>query len=211
MDRRTRRLQRKWYETNDTYTHAELLQHLLTYGLLDEKRVLCAGYFGHEASRLALPGKIKKHKVITEKRVLKTEELNDFISGIFYWPRDIYLRATLAAARLAEQHIVAPQVIADIKLMNNRLEEYIINRSPDELEAIHVAARRRHSWWTYTIALSFNNRQRRLQEAVGSLYRRHIATGNIQALMSIGAQFKDKIFRNAIGEGTIPYLLGEWK
>lgn len=211
MDQRLRQLRRRWLESKDVKTHAALLNHLCRVGLLDERRILCAGFFGHKASAEVLPELIKKYKVIVGDKTLHTEELNGFIHAIFYWPRDIYLRAMLAATKLTAQHISAPQIKDDLKTINVRFEDYINNSNPFTLIALTNASRLRYNWWSSSMSYSYHNRQRKLIDASSSMYRKSFHTGNIVAMRQIGTEFKDNIFREAIGNEVIPYLLGEWK
>jgi hypothetical protein len=210
MDQRTRKLKRSWSHSGDIHDHTRLLRHLIRHGLLEKRRVICAGFFGHKASRLAMPEEIKRHKVIVAAKTLKTEELNDFIFNIFYWPRDVYLRAVLAASRLSVRNLSAPAVIQDLAIINRRLQDYIENK--DTYEAYVSAIRRRHSWYMSTLGFHSSNRQRVLTRSISNMLfrinRHAVICPNLQAL---GANFKDKIFRKAIGDEVIPYLLGEWK
>lgn len=208
MDRRTRELERRWRQSGDIYDQAALLKCLIRAGLLERRRVLCAGFFGHKASRLALPESIKRRKILVGIKVLKTEELNDWIENIFYWPRDVYLRAILAAGRLAQEHIISKRIAADIKIINKRYEEYIIDSSTDKLEQLQTARRRRLDWWAASNG-AYNGRQVKLRDGIVEMYI--LENSNTRSVKLLGAQFKDKIFRKAIGEGTVPYLLGAWK
>jgi hypothetical protein len=214
MDRKTRELQRRWQESRDVYEHAALLTHLKRCGLLEERKILCAGFFGHKACRMAMPEEIKRHKVVITAhfgaKTLHTEELNDFIFNIFYWPRDIYLRTVRAALQLSANHQINTDIPRDIKVINGRLLDYIEDKST--FEEFRTSVRRSHSWFMWFMTGPYNSRQNTMARHMSSLLRNINDTAVLcSSLQGLGAQFKDKIFRKAIGDEVIPYLLGEWK
>ena len=214
MDNRTRQLERAWRETNDEEYHVAFLRELLRAGLLEERRILCAGFFGHKPSRKVLPELIKKYKVITPQKVLKTEELNDFITDIFFWPRDIYLRAVLATIKLAGRSITMNRMKDDLKIISEKLNSYIENPNEENTKSLQSSFSRRHDWFEYSGRYSYSSRQFMLRNHIAEIFSYilpEISRQNlVRIVMNIGANTKDKIFRKAMHDEVIPSLLGEW-
>lgn len=215
MDRRIRELHRAFLESPDEETHAELLRSLMRIGLIEERRILCAGFFGHRASAKVLPELIKRNKVIVGDKVFKTEELNDFIRGICSWPPDIWMRALVAAIRLAKADIQQRSIKDDLGNIADKLHEYAKSHSPENHNTFIWSTRRMRDWWRRQAGQSYFSRQRRLIAAFNRLRSANPRAGNGQqrayeVLRDIGAQFKDKRFKKAMGDAIIPYLLEEY-
>lgn len=215
MDRRTRELERHWKGTGEY--HTELIRALLREGLLEQKRVICAGFFGHKPSREALPEYIKRRKVIYEEKSLRAEEMSDFIKNIFAFPRDVYFRAAIGAAKISVRQIDDKKISHDVTMMISHLEAHSKEFSSEELEKLRLSARRSNSWW-YTWRTA-SRRQYRLKNALARMMRdvsrenqeNRAKRGSLYVgVNAMSVEFKDKHFKKAIKKEVIPYLLGEW-
>jgi len=184
-------------------------------GLIEERRILCAGFFGHKASAKVLPESIKRNKVIVDDRVFKTEELNDFIRGICSWSPDIWMRALVSAIHLAKADIQHQSIKNDLTNIADKLYEYAKSHSPENHNTFIRSIRRQRSWWRFQAGQNYSSRQRRLTAAFNNLRSANPRAANgrqraYEVLRDIGAQFKDKKFKKAMGDAIIPYLLEEY-
>ena len=140
--------------------------------------------------------------------VVPTEQLNDFLDYIFTgWPRDIYLRATLGCMKLIRDSV------SDVDLnhgLNKACDRFaIIIDDPSKENYEKLALSRQVNYWQLGVTgrqyILLSEANRMMLSSRKSPVRIHMS------VRRVGALFKDKIFRKAIGESVIPYLLGEWK
>lgn len=212
MDRRTREIERRWRETGDINLHITLLHMLMRNGTLPERRILCAGFFGHKASRLALPEKIKRTKVIDGDTTLPTEELNDWIKSIFRWPRDVRIKVVWAMVFLAKSHIRNDDYKKKIEAILPSIKKCLDSPGADTRKELRQCLRQRGmTYWPHELG-PWGSRQQIIGRALQEmLYTINSRVAVADAMLSMGAQFKDRIFRKAISDEVLPYLLGEWK